>query len=235
LRQTELRQTELTLPPFKKRKIASRKRRAVADDTRLQEGVLVLWNDDKGFGFVRPSMGGDDYFVHISVIEEGTSRRPHVGDIMLYNVATDVPGRRRVSYAAIRGVEVAAKKPTDDILATPRSPFLWTLIGLPILLSGYLLWRTYNPIPLLSYVFLSMLAIMLYGLDKKHAITGQWRIPEIYMHVIEVMGGWPGALLAQNDFRHKIRKSRYRTIQRGIIVCHALAWAVFLVSDFLGE
>jgi len=222
----------VTSHPFNRRRTAGRKR-AVADDSRLQEGVLVLWNDDKGFGFVRPSMGGDDYFVHISVIEEGTSRRPQVGDTIFYNVATDVPGRRRLSYAAIKGADVTEKKPTEGILTTPRSPFLWTLIGVPILLSCYLVWRTHNPIPLFSYVFLSVLAILLYGLDKQHAITGQWRIPEIYMHIVELMGGWPGVLLAQNDFRHKIRKSRYRRILWGIIAFHGLAWAAFLVFDFL--
>ncbi|MGX2039224.1 DUF1294 domain-containing protein [Methylocaldum sp. MU1018] len=223
----------MTAAPINKRKIASRKRRIVADDSRLQEGVLVLWNDDKGFGFVRPSMGGDDYFVHISVLEQGTSRRPQVGDIIFYNVATDAPGRRRLSYAAIQGVDVVEKKPSEGILATPRSPLLWTLIGLPILLSCYLMWRTHNPIPFFSYVFLSILAIVLYGLDKKNAITGQWRIPEIYMHVVELMGGWPGALLAQNDFRHKIRKSRYRKILWSIIALHASAWTAFLVFDHL--
>ncbi|BBA36655.1 cold-shock domain family protein [Methylocaldum marinum] len=225
----------MTSPRVNKRKTAGRKRRVVADDSRLQEGILVLWNDDKGFGFVRPSMGGDDYFVHISVLEEGTSRRPQVGDTIFYNVASDTPGRRRLSYAAIKGVDVSEKKPTAGILASPRSPLLWTLIGLPILLSCYLMWRTYNPIPFFSYVFLSVLAIMLCGFDKKHAITGQWRVPELYMHVIEFMGGWPGALLAQHDFRHKIRKSRYRLILWGIIAFHGLAWTAFLVSNFVGR
>jgi uncharacterized membrane protein YsdA (DUF1294 family) len=41
------------------------------------------------------------------------------------------------------------------------------------------------------------------------------------------MGGWPGALIAQNDFRHKTRMSSYIWILRGIIAIHLMVWGIY--------
>ncbi|NBY21960.1 MAG: cold shock domain-containing protein [Gammaproteobacteria bacterium] len=48
--------------------------------TPMQRGVLVMWNDQKGFGFIRPQGTEDDYFVHISTFKKGLTRRPEIGD-----------------------------------------------------------------------------------------------------------------------------------------------------------
>ena len=42
-------------------------------------GRITDWNDDKGYGFVMPSGGGDRAFVHINDFQRG-SRRPVDGD-----------------------------------------------------------------------------------------------------------------------------------------------------------
>jgi uncharacterized membrane protein YsdA (DUF1294 family) len=67
----------------------------------------------------------------------------------------------------------------------------------------------------------------LYGLDKANAATHKKRVPELYFHVLELLGGWPGALIAQNDFRHKTRQSAYLWILRGIIAIHLMAWGIY--------
>lgn len=36
--------------------------------SRLQ-GTVKWWNDEKGYGFITPSSGGDDLFVHFKAIE----------------------------------------------------------------------------------------------------------------------------------------------------------------------
>ncbi|MGI9213672.1 MAG: DUF1294 domain-containing protein [Methylococcaceae bacterium] len=194
----------------------------------LKEGTLVFWNDEKGFGFVRPLKGGEDYFAHISVFDRQQNRRPEIADRVLYREAPDDSGRRRLAYASLKGVEREPPGAALGILTKTRPPQISALICVPLVLSSYIIWHFNNPLPLMSYVFLSILTMVLYGFDKRHAIQGDWRIPELYIHILEIMGGWPGSLIAQIDFSHKTRKSPYRRRLRLIIVAHGVAWAAFL-------
>jgi uncharacterized membrane protein YsdA (DUF1294 family) len=41
---------------------------------------------------------------------------------------------------------------------------------------------------------------------------------------MELVGGWPGALLAQQVFRHKTRKLSYQVVFWTIVVLHAVGW-----------
>jgi uncharacterized membrane protein YsdA (DUF1294 family)/cold shock CspA family protein len=202
------------------------------DVTSLREGTLVFWNDEKGFGFVRPADGSEDYFAHISVFDRQQVRRPEIADRVLYQEALDPQGRRRLSYAMLKGAEREAPGTVRGILTKSRPPHVSALICVPLVLSSYIIWHFNNPLPLMSYVFLSILTMVLYGYDKRHAIQGQWRIPELYIHVLEILGGWPGSLIAQIDFSHKTRKSLYRRRLQLIIAAHGVAWGIFLAFHF---
>ena len=74
------------------------------------------------------------------------------------------------------------------------------------------------------YFGASLVAIVAYWRDKRAATRGQWRTPERTLHTIELLGGWPGALLAQRLFRHKTRDPSYRLVFLGIIALHGLLW-----------
>lgn len=67
------------------------------------KGQLERWNDDKGFGFVRPENSAKEIFIHISALKK-MSRRPVVGDVIIYNVHTDNAGKSRAINAVIQGV-----------------------------------------------------------------------------------------------------------------------------------
>jgi cold shock CspA family protein len=69
----------------------------------LNKGQLVKWNDDRGFGFIKPSESDKEIFVHISAIKT-TGRRPRVGDTIFYSLTTEEDGRIRASDALIQGV-----------------------------------------------------------------------------------------------------------------------------------
>jgi len=57
-----------------------------------------------------------------------------------------------------------------------------------------------------SYFVLSLLLLFLYGIDKYHAIKDKRRISEKTLQLWALLGGWPGALIAQQLFRHKTKK-----------------------------
>ena len=56
------------------------------------------------------------------------------------------------------------------------------------------------------------------------------RIPEGTLHLIELLGGWPGSLVAQYGMRHKTKKKSYRIAVALIIVAHALVVVVAWVA-----
>jgi len=78
---------------------------------------------------------------------------------------------------------------------------------------------------LAAYAFMSTVAFSLYWVDKRRAVRGDWRIRESTLHLIELLGGWPGALLAQRVLRHKWRKTSYVLTFWTIVAVHAAAWA----------
>ena len=56
----------------------------------------------------------------------------------------------------------------------------------------------------------SLLSLALYGVDKRAAVKDRWRIREATLHFWAVSGGWPGAVLGQQLFRHKTAKRTFR-------------------------
>lgn len=59
------------------------------------------------------------------------------------------------------------------------------------------------------YAIASTAAFFTYGMDKSAAQRGDWRIGERVLHFISFIGGWPGAYLGQQVFRHKTQKTSF--------------------------
>ena len=76
------------------------------------------------------------------------------------------------------------------------------------------------------YVLASVVTLVMYGVDKRAAIRGAWRVPERTLHILEAVGGFPGALVAQGLFRHKRRKVAYVFVLWIIISAHVAGWGV---------
>ncbi len=88
--------------------------------------------------------------------------------------------------------------------------YLTTIAALTIIASYLLGW---TPLVLsLLCLIVSLISYGLYASDKKSAQKGDRRVPENTLHMFDLIGGWPGGLLAQYQFRHKTRKVSFRFV-----------------------
>lgn len=60
-------------------------------------------------------------------------------------------------------------------------------------------------------LLINVLTMIMYGADKMAARKGMRRVPEATLLVFGVTGGWPGAILGQQLFRHKTQKQPFKT------------------------
>lgn len=61
-----------------------------------------------------------------------------------------------------------------------------------------------------AYLVTSLTCFVAYALDKSAARAKGWRTPEATLLILGLVGGWPGALLAQQWLRHKTAKPAFQ-------------------------
>ncbi len=98
-------------------------------------GTLRTWNDDRGFGFIAPTGGGSELFVHISAFpRDGT--RPKVGEALTYELGRGRDGKPaavRVFRRAL--VNPSAYPPKRRAVSRPRRSLLGSLISLALVVA----------------------------------------------------------------------------------------------------
>jgi len=100
-----------------------------------------------------------------------------------------------------------------------------------VLILWLLLWRLGLAAVWAYLGSINVVTFLLYGYDKRRAMVGGTRVPEIVLHLAALTGGTPGAALAQTLFRHKTRKRRFRMVFASIILLQiGLAYAYWRLS-----
>ena len=79
-----------------------------------------------------------------------------------------------------------------------------------------------------TLVVVSLVAFLTQWIDKRRAESDAWRVPEKVLHLLELLGGWPGTFVAQRLFRHKTSKLSYQAVFWLIVAVHE-----FVAVDFL--
>jgi len=76
------------------------------------------------------------------------------------------------------------------------------------------------------YCIASLITFIFYAIDKSSAQSDSWRTPEQTLHVLALVGGWPGALIAQQKLRHKSSKKEFRIVFLATVLinCAVLFW-----------
>ena len=99
----------------------------------------MRWNDDRGFGFVRPDTAQQEVFIHMTAFRQSGCRRPRAGDRISYQTHSEHSGKGRVVNARIEGlsnpsmVDSSTRRSQPKI--RPRVPGLgWLTKGLMLLI-----------------------------------------------------------------------------------------------------
>jgi uncharacterized membrane protein YsdA (DUF1294 family)/cold shock CspA family protein len=210
--------------------------------TRELSGLIKQWNDEKGFGFIKSDNTADVFF-HISALRGDC--RPQIGDNVFYIQKKDAQGRLVAEH--VRHVELTIDNPNmrrrpsttqsnnaNRAEATFQNVWLkfvlfCALLILPSLGVVALFMKQNEPWILGLYIIASVIAFFLYWIDKKKAENKSRRIPEANLHFSESLGGWIGALLAQQMFRHKTRKMSYQIVFWLIVAAHQVFWFDWVV------
>lgn len=181
-------------------------------------GKITGWETARGYGWV--AYEGGSLFVHICEFEKGFL--PRAGDDVTFIIGEDFKGR-----PCAKDVACPRVSPFPDVKAWAKLTVLlvlpmWANFKLPI--APWLV-----PVAVLP---VSVAAWILFRHDKKLAVAGKWRNSETELHGLEFLGGWPGAFLAQQKFRHKTRKLSYQAIFWAIVLLYQL-FAIDVIMEHL--
>jgi uncharacterized membrane protein YsdA (DUF1294 family) len=183
-------------------------------------------------GFVLPDAGGERLVLRRADLQGRLKARgdPAVGEPVRYTprdgMAKGVHSLR--PSPPPRAPTGAAPKAAPSASAGPNSARLLVIPAFGLLLGAiHMTW----PLPRLVttlYGALSMALFIVYGMDKWAAKRGRARVAETSLHLIALMGGWPGALLGQQVFRHKTAKPAFLRWTWAMVALNllALVWIV---------
>jgi uncharacterized membrane protein YsdA (DUF1294 family)/cold shock CspA family protein len=170
------------------------------------KGKLIKWNEDKAFGFIAPNGGGEQVFIHKKALIN-RHRKPKINDVITFSLSKDRQGRTCADQATFSGEKLkikAAKKMN-------RFSIYLSVVFIILIIIFYLL--EYFPQKLMFlYVGASAITFLAYASDKSKAKRRVWRTPESSLHMLALIGGWPGAAIAQQVLRHKSQKKEFRRI-----------------------
>ncbi len=184
------------------------------------KGKITKWNNDRGFGFIAPNATGKQVFIHISAFNN-RSRRPEPNQEVTYSLTTDKNGRICAEKATLPGDTLYKNVPFSIIIAVA---FLFVISFFAI--TGKF------PLPLLIIYFAgSVITFATYAFDKSAAQRGAWRTSERTLHLLSLVGGWPGAIFAQQKLRHKSKKQEFRFVFWITVLLNIGAFSWLLTAD----
>ena len=187
------------------------------------DGTLKSWNDERGFGFIEPTQGGQEIFVHIKAFQ-ARRERPQVGQHLTFEVELNPDGKKRAKLVqqvrltrafGRRRDDSAAQWGTASYFAIPAFLFLYVLVAIAWHIPRWVAWQ---------YLAASVVCFVVYVVDKSAAVAGRWRVSESTLIFLGLVGGWPGAIVAQQVSRHKSNKAAFRSAFWGSVVLNVLAF-----------
>jgi uncharacterized membrane protein YsdA (DUF1294 family)/cold shock CspA family protein len=185
----------------------------------MPTGRITSWDRQKGYGFIEAE--GARHFLHQRDFAE-RHKAPELGDTVMFSLGTDRQGRTcavqarhlndggRLKPSHLIALAVLLVAPTLALIKLSRQDGMW-------LAAVWLL-------------LVSALTAFVYYDDKRRAQSGDWRAKETHLHLFALIGGWPGAFLAQHKLRHKVSKPSFQFMFWITVALH-----LFVAVDYLND
>jgi uncharacterized membrane protein YsdA (DUF1294 family)/cold shock CspA family protein len=194
-------------------------------------GELTSWDDARGFGFVAVDGGIPRLFVHISAFPKD-SARPREHARLDFEIERGSDGRSRAINLAPLHDAVTAHGNNVGI-ATGEQRDTQVVVGIAVFVGFLAVLATLDThwgVPrwvFALYGVTSLSAFLGYAMDKRAAKEHQWRVREGTLLALGILGGWPGAILAQQVLHHKTRKVAFRRAFWGTVALNIAALIAF--------
>lgn len=204
-----------------------------------QQGIVKKWQDDKGFGFIETETGAAVFF-HVS--EFKAQRRPTIGEQVVFTVGQDSQGRLQAKQVQELGFvqqkmaqknsqirQRNAKRSHQAEFETGQKKRLVLGLGFYAILALLAVMQKISWLVVGWYFVLGLITYGMYAKDKAAAQSGEWRTPESTLHLLSILGGWVGAMVAQTYLRHKSQKPEFRMTYYLTVVIN-LAILLFIMA-----
>ncbi|MEF1291723.1 DUF1294 domain-containing protein [Vibrio sp. M260118] len=179
------------------------------------QGTVVQWDQNKGYGYISVDDQDTRIRFHISDLANA-SQTPSISEPVVFRLGTSSDG-------AMRAIEVERPVVFNFSLAIA----IW--FSSALIASVFLL--DYPLIACVFYFALSTVTYTVYAFDKDAKQTGSWRIPEITFHVLNLAGGWVGALFAQSIMHHKYHDIGFKFLFWTTLVLNILFYCWTITED----
>jgi uncharacterized membrane protein YsdA (DUF1294 family)/cold shock CspA family protein len=135
--------------------------------------------------------------------------RPPAADDDMRGHEVRRPAQRR---PPLPGKAAQVRRSRPDGGQGPRHFFSTSfLLGLSCAgLGAAIWWWRVPPWVALVYLMMSLATLTAYAIDKDAARMRRWRTSEQTLLMLGLLGGWPGALVAQRTLRHKTSKTSFQ-------------------------
>ena len=130
-----------------------------------------------------------------------------LNDAVVYSESTDNRGRLQAVKVDLAGHHnTKPKRQRSGTTSILGAISFLMIVGVTVFVGAM------SPLILGFYVIASIATFLWYAKDKSAAQKGRWRTPESTLHIMSLIGGWPGALIAQQNLQHKSKKTSFRIV-----------------------
>lgn len=175
----------------------------------MTPGVVVSFDKQRGFGFIRSNAFAEDVFVHVRAVNGG--RLLTAGQRVWFSAEPSEKGLRAVR------VEPGRVGLAPHVALAAGLAVVLTVSTLIFRLSmgwgWFMAWMAaINPVTL-----------AVFAIDKRRATRGDRRISEAALLGLALIGGSPGAAVAMPLLRHKTRKKSFQLAFAAVVAVQILA------------